>query len=112
MIFDEMACKCGEWLKGSGPESDIVMSSRIRLARNLANYPFIRRCNDFDRVNIESSVRERLSENGKFDDFTFINVAELDGLDRQLLVERQLICLLYTSPSPRDRTRSRMPSSA
>ena len=23
-----------------------------------------------------------------------------------------LICLLYTSPSPRDRTRSRMPSSA
>ena len=91
MIFDEMACKCGEWLKGSGPESDIVMSSRIRLARNLANYPFIRRCNDFDRVNIESSVRERLSENGKFDDFTFINVAELDGLDRQLLVERQLI---------------------
>ena len=24
----------------------------------------------------------------------------------------QMICLLYTSPSPRDRTRSRMPSSA
>ena len=27
-------------------------------------------------------------------------------------VTRALICLLYTSPSPRDRTRSRMPSSA
>ena len=51
-------------------------------------------------------------------------VAELDEL--RLLVRRQLvlavvqqllgrqvrICLLYTSPSPRDRTRSRMPSSA
>ena len=27
-------------------------------------------------------------------------------------VDEELICLLYTSPSPRDRTRSRMPSSA
>ena len=27
-------------------------------------------------------------------------------------LERLMICLLYTSPSPRDRTRSRMPSSA
>ena len=27
-------------------------------------------------------------------------------------LERSIICLLYTSPSPRDRTRSRMPSSA
>ena len=27
-------------------------------------------------------------------------------------VEKENICLLYTSPSPRDRTRSRMPSSA
>ena len=91
MIFDEMACRCGEWLRGSGPESDIVMSSRIRLARNLADYPFIRRCNDFDRVNIEASVRERLVDSGEFEDFTFIDVADLDLLDRQLLVERQLI---------------------
>ena len=29
-----------------------------------------------------------------------------------LQIELSLICLLYTSPSPRDRTRSRMPSSA
>ena len=28
------------------------------------------------------------------------------------LFEREMACLLYTSPSPRDRTRSRMPSSA
>ena len=29
-----------------------------------------------------------------------------------VVLVRYLICLLYTSPSPRDRTRSRMPSSA
>ena len=37
---------------------------------------------------------------------------ELDILERQIADKYMRICLLYTSPSPRDRTRSRMPSSA
>lgn len=92
MIFlDEMANRCPEWLRGSGPESDIVMSSRVRLARNLADYPFIRRCTDIDRANIESTVRERLNRNAEFGKVAFVNVADLDAVDRQFLVERQLI---------------------
>ena len=38
--------------------------------------------------------------------------AELEGKDGRLDRRQAWICLLYTSPSPRDRTRSRMPSSA
>ena len=91
MTLEWMTEKCGEWLRGSGPESDIVMSSRIRLARNLADYPFIRRCTDIDRANIESTVRERLSKDESLVGLTFINVADLETLDRQFLVERQLI---------------------
>ena len=91
MSMDNIANRCGEWLRGTGPESDIVMSSRIRLARNLADYPFIRRCNDIDKANIESTVRERLIANQNLSNIDFINVAELNLLDRQLLVERQLI---------------------
>ena len=34
------------------------------------------------------------------------------GMFRQARMQRASACLLYTSPSPRDRTRSRMPSSA
>lgn len=90
-MLDELAVGCGEWLRGSGPESDIVMSSRIRLARNLSDYPFIRRCTDIDRANIESTVRERLCKDTNLSDLTFINVADLETLDRQFLVERQLI---------------------
>ena len=52
-----------------------------------------------------------------------ISSIDLNNLSHALIVEGQegvgknqicqyLICLLYTSPSPRDRTRSRMPSSA
>ena len=32
--------------------------------------------------------------------------------DNREQIERMLFCLLYTSPSPRDRQKSRMPSSA
>ena len=44
MMLDDLTNRGGGWLRGNGPESDIVMSSRIRLARNLADYPFIRQC--------------------------------------------------------------------
>ena len=58
--FEELAQRSGEWLRGTGPESDIVISSRIRLARNLADFPFIRRCSDEDRISIERTVRARM----------------------------------------------------
>ena len=46
---------------------------------------------------------------------THLNALDLDlylRISPELYLKRLLICLLYTSPSPRDRTRSRMPSSA
>jgi len=43
----------GEWLRATGPESDIVMSSRIRLARNLAQFPFPNRADDSVRSEVE-----------------------------------------------------------
>ena len=53
MNLDELIGQSGEWLKGSGPESDIVISSRVRLARNLAEFPFISRASQDDRAEIE-----------------------------------------------------------
>jgi len=42
MSMDDIANRCGEWLRGTGPESDIVMSSRIRLARKpILNRPCV-----------------------------------------------------------------------
>jgi protein arginine kinase len=89
--LDELARRNGEWLKGSGPESDIVISSRIRLARNLADFPFIRRCTDPDRSAIEKSVREKLASAAELSDSSYVEVHRLSSVDRQFLVERQLI---------------------
>ena len=91
MKLDDLARRNGEWLKGSGPESDIVISSRIRLARNLADFPFIRRCNEQDRKTIERTLRDQLSQEPELAEASFVDVHRLSTLDRQFLVERQLI---------------------
>jgi protein arginine kinase len=95
MNLDDLASSSGEWLKGNGPESDIVISSRIRLARNLADFPFISRATDADRAEIEKILHGRidaLRESGKAPaDSLYLKVSELAEVDRQFLVERQLI---------------------
>jgi len=89
--FASLANTSGEWLRGAGPESDIVMSSRIRLARNLADFPFISRANAGDRAEIERILRERVMKVHESIDLTYVDVNGLQGIDRQFLVERQLI---------------------
>ena len=89
--LDNLARSSGEWLRGSGPESDIVISSRIRLARNLANYPFISRATSADRSEIEHILRGSVLKIEPSNGLLYFNVNKLEGLDRQFLVERQLI---------------------
>ncbi|MEX0641819.1 MAG: protein arginine kinase [Pirellulales bacterium] len=86
-----MAQRCGEWLRGTGPESDIVISSRIRLARNLADYPFVRRASEYDRAQIERTLREEILQTRQEQPLEYVHVDQLETLDRQFLVERQLI---------------------
>lgn len=91
MDFSSLARTSGEWLRGAGPEADIVMSCRIRLARNLADFPFINRANQGDRTEIERVLRERILAIKDVGDMTYLDVNKLAVLDRQFLVERQLI---------------------
>jgi protein arginine kinase len=74
-----------------GPESDIVISSRIRLARNLAEFPFIRKCTEHDRAAIERALHARFAELKDLGDVLYVDVSKLASVDRQFLVERQLI---------------------
>jgi protein arginine kinase len=91
LALETLAEGCGEWLRGVGPESDVVMSTRIRLARNLADFPFIRRCSDIDRANIEAIACERMRRQARLAALAYVSVAGLEQVDRQFLVERQLI---------------------
>src|SRR3982075_251195 len=91
MNLDSLTQNSGEWLRGTGAESDIVISSRIRLARNLSSFPFTNRSSAHQKAEIETALRERLAKLDFAPNLEYLNIPTLTPLDRQLLVERQLI---------------------
>jgi protein arginine kinase len=102
MNLDNLTQTSGEWLRGNGPEADIVVSSRIRLARNLAAFPFANRASAYQKAEIETLLRERIAKLDYEPRLDYVNVGSLVPLDRQFLVERQLISReLANSDGPR-----------
>jgi protein arginine kinase len=91
MNLDSLTHTSGEWLRGTGPESDIVISSRIRLARNLAAFHFTNRATPHQKAEIEAFLRDRIGKLELDPQLFYLNVPALSVLDRQFLVERQLI---------------------
>ncbi|QVL29894.1 protein arginine kinase [Telmatocola sphagniphila] len=91
MKLDSMLPQLGEWLRGTGPESDIVISTRIRLARNLADMPFTNRAAGIQKAEVESKLRETIAKLNWHSPLHYIGMQDLNALNRQFLVERQLI---------------------
>lgn len=84
------------WMKQSGPEGDIVLGTRCRLARNLAEIPFPEGASRDDLRKVlqqASSVVPHLQELGGF---TYHEMGTMDALDRQVLVEEHLISPSHT----------------
>lgn len=91
MNLDNLVQTTGEWLRGTGPEADVVVSTRIRLARNHAAFPFTNRASPHQKAEIERLLREKIALLDLPSKLNCLDVAKLPTLDRQLLVERQLI---------------------
>src|SRR3954447_5550125 len=91
MNLDSLIPSTGEWLRGTGPESDVVVSTRIRLARNLAAFPFTNRASGHQKGEIENMLRDRIAKLNVDPRLDYLNLPGLSTLDRQFLVERQLI---------------------
>ncbi|HBS30018.1 MAG TPA: protein arginine kinase [Phycisphaerales bacterium] len=80
-----------EWLRGEGKASDVVMSSRIRLARNFAGYPFVNRATREDRRQIMARARRDILESALSPQMMWVDLNEVSSLERSVLVERHLI---------------------
>ena len=91
MTIDGMLSQLSQWLQGEGPENDIVISSRIRLARNLSGFPFLSRATELDRRTIRDSVRDTAMRVFEKNSYYFIDMESLESLDREYLLERQLV---------------------
>ncbi len=91
MNLDSLLPNLGEWLRGSGPESDVVVSTRIRLARNLADFPFTNRATHSQKAEIVQRARDAIGKANLPAPLDYLDVPTMPALDRQFLVERQLI---------------------
>lgn len=79
------------WLDASGPFSDIVLSTRVRLARNLQGHAFGRRVEDEERMRILSAVQDAAKKGLLLRDGMSVDIASLPALSRQVLLERHLV---------------------
>ncbi len=96
MVIGDLWGQTGEWLKGTGPNSDIVMSSRIRLARNLSGYPFPHWATAEQLEAVISDFERACGNADYFKGALFVRMGELDNLERQMLIERHLISREHT----------------
>lgn len=91
MELNDFIHTTGQWLMGTGTNANIVMSSRIRLARNLAKKPFPNKARKKDLMDIMAIIQEAIAQNNYFKNSLFIKISELDNVDKQFLIERHLM---------------------
>ena len=79
------------WQNGTGPDGDVVVSSRVRLARNLAGFPFVNRATAPQRHEVVRLVQGARWPSDLAQSLLWVNVHQATVIDRTLLVERHLI---------------------
>ncbi|PIY19176.1 protein arginine kinase [Candidatus Desantisbacteria bacterium CG_4_10_14_3_um_filter_40_18] len=79
------------WLDGKGPAAEIVISSRLRLARNIVRMPFTCWAKEKYLREIISLIKDAIKNNAFLPNATIVDLEQADSLIRQFLVERHLI---------------------
>ncbi|MHB8964148.1 MAG: protein arginine kinase [Saccharofermentanales bacterium] len=81
------------WYIDKGPESDVILSSRVRLARNLCDYPFPNKLNRAGSEKVAEVILGVLKNiaDSKKNRFRIVDMNELGTEDKLALVEKHLI---------------------
>jgi protein arginine kinase len=91
MKLTEISGNINEWFSGEGPLSDVVISSRVRLARNLAGHRFLAACPATEKAEILRKLKDILMALDLGDEVFYIGVDKVPALEKRFLVERHLI---------------------
>jgi protein arginine kinase len=91
MRFNTLLKNPADWMQGHGPHSEVVMTSRIRLARNLRGWTFPGWSSEKQRVDLMNEVRPVVSALPEMKDGFDEEYANLTKTRKQVLVERHLI---------------------
>jgi protein arginine kinase len=99
MKFANLMSTGGEWLRGEGPHHQIVISSRVRLARNLKQRAFPGWAKKAERTSILELIKPRVEELPEMQDSFSELLQDLSALEKQVLVERHLISREHAAKS-------------
>ena len=91
MKLSRIIANTGEWLSGSGPHDQIVVSSRVRLARNLRGKPFPGWARKAERVAVLEEIRSAVEGLPEMENSFSERLEDLSPLEKQVLMERHLI---------------------
>ena len=85
-----------EWMQGNGPDCDVVISARVRLARNISGHRFCNLAEASELNQIAATVGDVVSNAGKqgnllLENASTIKLEDLDEIEREYLIERHLI---------------------
>src|SRR5437868_14327334 len=99
MKFQSVITSTGEWLRGEGPHHQIVVSSRVRLARNLRNRAFPGWAKKAELLTILDLIKPRVEELPEMQDSFAEVLQNLSAVENQVLVERHLISREHAAKS-------------
>jgi protein arginine kinase len=100
--FESRGAPGGEWLSGRGADADIVISSRVRLARNVRGRRFLVQAAELEKAELEAELRGGLSRVDFGEEMVYVPLQDASALDAEMLVERHLISReLARSEGPR-----------
>ena len=89
--LDFLAQKSGFWMHGTGPEAQSILSSRVRLARNLKATTFPHRASPETLQKVMEQVRFAGQQSSSLSLAAFWDMSELATIDRFFLLERHLV---------------------
>ena len=90
-ISDNFINKKSEWIKSNGPQSNIAMSTRVRVARNIEKNIYFNRANDNEREETLTKIMKEAAKSNFLKDAIFIKIRDISDLDKTFLVERHLM---------------------
>jgi protein arginine kinase len=91
MAIHNILNNTGEWMRSEGPHHQIVVSSRVRLARNLKSFAFPGWAKKHERLQILETIKPQVEALTEMNDAFSVYSQDLSALEKQVLVERHLI---------------------
>lgn len=93
--LDSMIGHPPSWLEATGPESDVVLSTRVRLARNLDGEPFPGRAPGPNLTRVRESVLAAMAKSNYLTNAVVLRLEDADSITLQVLAERHLISVAF-----------------